>query len=145
MILILCGARHQGYRCEALYQARKCEAQHQGHLWNWLSPTVTIAESSPPGQSILTGQFLDGVLGKNTHPCTHPIAPELIDLCHSSTRNFQQQFSLSSGYQNWLLTHKKHQLSLACQEVGLLCLQHPHYLCPLLLINSLIAVILCVW
>ena len=34
--------------------------------------------------------------------------------------------------------------SLSCQEVGLLCLQHPHYLCSLLLINSLLSEMLCV-
>ena len=110
---------------------------------NWLSPIVTIAESPPPHQPILTGQLLDGILSKI--PCTHPIALELINICHPSRRNFQQQFSLPSGCKNWLLSHKKHQLSLTCQEVGLLCLQHRHYLCSLLLMNSLISVILCVW
>ena len=35
--------------------------------------------------------------------------------------------------------------SLSCQEVGLLCLQHPHYLCSLLLINSVLSEMLCVW
>ena len=36
-------------------------------------------------------------------------------------------------------------LSLVCQEVSLMHLQHPHYLCSLLLINSLPSEILCVW
>ena len=59
---------------------------------------------------------------------------------------FQQELSLSWGYTNWLLTHKKHWLSLeparcsnSIQLVlpGLLHLQCLHYLCSLILIKSL--------
>ena len=53
---------------------------------------------------------------------------------------FQQEFSLSWSYKNWLLTHEKPQLFLS-----LLYLQYPHYLCSLFLINSLLSEILCVW
>ena len=41
---------------------------------------------------------------------------------------FQQEFSLSCGYKNWLLTHKNCQPSLACQE---LCAQSAHFISAL--------------
>ena len=58
---------------------------------------------------------------------------------------FQQEFSLSRGYKNGLLTHKNCQLSLVCQEVGPPCLQRPHCLCSLFIRNSLPSEMLCVW
>ena len=57
----------------------------------------------------------------------------------------QQEFALSWGYKNWLLTHKKHWLSLDWQEVSPLHLQCPHNLCSLFLINSLPSENLCFW
>ena len=58
---------------------------------------------------------------------------------------FQQEFPLSWGYKNWLLTHKNCRLSLVCQEVGPLHSQCPHYFCFLFLINSLPSEMLGVW
>ena len=55
---------------------------------------------------------------------------------------FQQEFSLSWGYKNWLLTHKKHQHSLVCQEVT--CCAGSTLIISVL-INSLLSEILHVW
>ena len=41
---------------------------------------------------------------------------------HFTMPTFQQEFSLSWGYKNWLLTHKICWLSLVCKEVSLLLL-----------------------
>ena len=44
------------------------------------------------------------------------------------TPTFQQEFSSFWGYTLWLLTHRKHRLSLVWQEVDPLCSQCPHCL-----------------
>ena len=40
-----CGVSSQGHKREVLHQGHGSRAQNQGHLWNWLSPFVTVVKS----------------------------------------------------------------------------------------------------
>ena len=63
----------------------------------------------------------------------------------SPNTNLPAEIFFVSRLEKFSTNSQKHQLSLVCQEVGLLCSQWPHYLCSLLLINSLPSEMLCVW
>ena len=43
-------------------------------------------------------------------------------------QTIQQEFPLSWGYKNWLLTHKNGWLSQACQEVLAHCARSAHFI-----------------
>lgn len=58
---------------------------------------------------------------------------------------FPQEFSLSWGYNNRLLTQDNCWIFLVCQDVSPLHLQGPPYLCFSFLINAFPSEMLCVW
>ena len=95
-------------------------AQKQGHLWNWLSPIVTVAQIP----LVPTSQLPDPKFHKIVQFCS-PVST----LTNHLMPSFQEEFSLSWGYKNWLLTHQTIRcplghllfysgLSLACQEAA---------------------------
>ena len=111
-------------------------SQNQGHLQNWLNPFVTIAQNPLDHHQPAPWPHV-----RQKYP---PSAQLSFPTTHL-TPTFQQEFSLSWGCKNWLLTHKNCWLSLVCQEVGSLYSWCPHYLCSWFLINSLPSEMPCVW
>ena len=76
---------YQGHKRKALYQDHRHGAPHQRHLWNWLSPTVTVAKSpyQPASWSqILIPKYSSWNASKSS--LTNHLMPP-----------FQQKFSLS--------------------------------------------------
>ena len=79
---------------------RASVAQSQGHLWNWLSPIVTIAKSPPDPYRPVSWPHI--INRKNCLPWYSPSSA----LTNHLMPPFQQQFS-SWGYKNWLLTQER--------------------------------------
>ena len=134
---------------QGLYQGHRRRAQNQSHFQSWPSPTVTVAKSPPS----LTSQLHDPKLGKMPirvitleHPNQSPNAtlPAGISCLEAIKLATSPRKAWSPLSQPIVLTASG-QLSLARLEVSPLCLQLPHYLCSLFLINSLLSEILCVW
>ena len=155
---------------ETLWGQDKTCADLQSKLW---SPTPRPLQWSPEPRSppeltetlcshcqkpslIITNKLPDPALGQKCPPQYLPYST----LSNHLMPTFQQEFSLSWGYRDWLLAHEKSWLSLepGCYSnsapwtlsglsrgVGLLCFWCPHYLCSLFSINSLLSAILCVW
>ena len=139
---------------QGLVPGHGCRAPHQCHLWNWPSLIVTTAKSSPPPI------FSNQLPWQKYLPWWSPYRA----LTNHLMPRFQQAFSLSWDYKVWLLAHEErwlsHEpvccsnsvscssdlyspfrwLSLVCQE----CLQYPHWLSSLFLMNTLPSVILCI-
>ena len=98
--------------CKVLHQSHGHGAQKQSRLWSWLSSYVTAAKSPPDHHPQASWPHT----GQKCPPQHSPYS----SLTNLLMPAFQQEFSRSWGYKNWLLIHEKCRLSLVQQEVGLL-------------------------
>ena len=122
---------------QAFHQGYTCRAQDQNHRWNWLSPMVTI-DNLPI--SILPGKVPEPILTKIPTP-VHTL------LCLNQSLNATLLAGIFFVLRlEKLVTNAWTWLTLLGLSGGWLwCLKHPHYLCSLFLINSLLSATPHVW
>ena len=113
------------------------EAKPRTKVTSEAKPFVTVAKRPPDTYQPASWPLI-------WQKCPHLCSPYPTLTNHLMLPS-QQEFSCPWVYKDWLLTDEKCQFTLACQEVSPLCSQHPHYLCSLILIDSLLSAILCVW
>ena len=102
------------------YQGRRFETLYQGHWGGARTKVISGTDWAP------LWPLPRAPLTPQSSLTPHEV--KIPTLTNHLMPLFQQEFSLSWGYKNWLLIHKNCWLSLVCQGLSVHCAHNAHFI-----------------